>query len=94
MISKKDVQYIAHLARISLSENEQETLAKDLEGIVKYVGKLQELDTKAVEPTTHVLPINNVFREDVVRPSLTQEEALANAPAKEAGSFKVPQVIE
>ena len=59
-----------------------------------YITKLQKLDVDHISPTTHVLPINNVFRQDIVKPSLSQEEALSFAPAKHKGAFKVPQVIE
>jgi aspartyl-tRNA(Asn)/glutamyl-tRNA(Gln) amidotransferase subunit C len=93
-MTKDEVRYIASLARIHLEEKELEHLTKNLDDILGYIIKLQKLDVKNVQPTTHVLPINNVFRPDVVKPSLTQEEALSFAPAKHKGSFKVPQVIE
>ncbi|MBF0385568.1 MAG: Asp-tRNA(Asn)/Glu-tRNA(Gln) amidotransferase subunit GatC [Candidatus Omnitrophica bacterium] len=94
MISEKDVKYVASLSRIHLNEEEAKPLAKDLEKILNYVAKLQKLDVKQIAPTSHVLPLNNVFREDIVRPSLTQEETLNMTVDKMNGSFKVPKVIE
>jgi aspartyl-tRNA(Asn)/glutamyl-tRNA(Gln) amidotransferase subunit C len=94
MITKDDVKYIASLARIHLQEHELEQLTHNLEDILHYVAKLQKLDVTNVEPTTHVLALKNVYREDVVKPSLTQKEALSISVAQHNGSFKVPQVIE
>ena len=93
-MTNDEIRYIAGLARINLKENELEHLAQNLDSILHYVAKLQKLNVDQVQPTTHVLPINNVFRPDVVKPSLAQEEALSFAVAKHKGSFKVPQVIE
>ncbi len=94
MISKDDVRYIAHLSRINLQEHEVEQLAKDLEGILRYIEKLAKLDVTNVKPTSHVLPLQNVYREDTIRPSLSQKEATGIAISSHKGSFKVPQVIE
>jgi aspartyl-tRNA(Asn)/glutamyl-tRNA(Gln) amidotransferase subunit C len=94
MITKKDVQYIAGLARIHLTEAETEHFTKDLEAILGYIGKLLKLDVSKMEPTSHALPLKNVYRKDEIKPSLSQEEALRIAVAKQNGSFKVPQVIE
>jgi len=91
---KDEVRRIADLARIHLEEKELEHLTKNLDSILHYVTKLQKLDVAQTPPTSHVLPINNVFRQDSVKPSLAQEEALSFAPAKHKGAFKVPQVIE
>ena len=93
-MTKDEIRYIASLARINLKDNELEHLTKNLDDILHYITKLQKLDVSQVQPTTHVLPINNVFRPDAVKPSLSQEEALSTAIAKHKGSFKVPQVIE
>jgi len=93
-ITKQEVQHVAKLARLELSEQEQEKLTDQLSGILTYVEKLNELDTKGVEPTAHVLNINNVMRDDVIAESLSQERALANAPEKAAGHYKVPRIIE
>ncbi len=94
MITDKDVKYIASLARIHLSDEESALFTKNLEGILHYVGKLEKLDVSKVEPTSHVLPLKNVYREDVVKPSLPQQAALKIAVEKHNGAFKVPKVIE
>lgn len=94
MITKSDVQKIASLARIHLTDAELDQLTGNLGNILGYVEKLKELDVNNVEPTSHAMPIQNVYREDVVKPSLSQSEALSIAPQKEAGAFKVPQIIE
>ncbi|SFE88763.1 Asp-tRNA(Asn)/Glu-tRNA(Gln) amidotransferase subunit GatC [Alteribacillus iranensis] len=93
-ITQEQVKHVAHLARLSVSEEEAEKLAEELDGIIGFAEKLNELDTEGVEPTTHVLDIHNVLREDVQRPSLKQEEALKNAPDQEDGQVKVPSVLE
>ncbi len=93
-ITKKDVEYVAKLARLKLSEEEKERFTKQLDQILKYVGKLNKLDTEKVKPTSHVLPLKNVFREDKVGKSLEVEKALENAPEKARGFFKVPRIIE
>ncbi|MCK5082444.1 MAG: Asp-tRNA(Asn)/Glu-tRNA(Gln) amidotransferase subunit GatC [Candidatus Omnitrophica bacterium] len=94
MISEKDVQYVAGLARIHLKDEEAGRLTKDLEKILDYINKLDTLDVADVQPTSHVLPLKNVYREDKVRPSLTQQEALKISVEQHEGSFKVPKVIE
>lgn len=94
MISKDDVQYVAGLARIHLRDDEIDSLTADLEKILQYVDKLSALDTNDVEPTSHVLPLKNVHREDKVRPSFTQEEAMKFSVEQHEGSYKVPKVIE
>lgn len=94
MISKKDVIYIASLTRLHLEEHEIERLTKNLEDILLYVKKLEELDVSKVEPTSHVLSLENVFREDEVKDSLTQKRALSFAISQQDGAFKVPQIIE
>ena len=94
MISEDDVRYVAGLARIHLKDEEVGYLQKDLEKIIGYVEKLQTLDVTDVEPTSHALPMTNVFREDVVQPSLSRDEVLSMAVEHQDGSFKVPKVIE
>lgn len=94
MIKKEDVQYIAGLARINLTEDETGPLAKDLEGILSYIKQLESLDVSDIKPTSHVLSLENVYRPDDVKPSLTQDEALSIAIEKLNGAFKVPQIIE
>ena len=89
-----DVKYVAHLARLNLSETEQQKLGEQLRGILAYVEKLKEVDVSGVEPTAHAVPLTNVVRPDVVQPSLTNAEALRNAPAKANGLFIVPKIVE
>lgn len=93
-ISKKDVEHVAQLARLHLEEEEKELYTRQLNSILNYMEKLGELDTSDVEPTAHVLPIKNVFREDRVGQSMDIEEVLRNAPDREEGFFKVPKIIE
>jgi aspartyl-tRNA(Asn)/glutamyl-tRNA(Gln) amidotransferase subunit C len=93
-ISKKEVEHVAKLARLDLPETEKDRLTDQLSNILTYVEKLNELDTTGVEPTAHVLDIKNVMRDDVAASSLPQDRALANAPEKAAGHYKVPKIIE
>jgi aspartyl-tRNA(Asn)/glutamyl-tRNA(Gln) amidotransferase subunit C len=93
-ITKQEVEHVAKLARLEMSEQETDRLTNQLSNILTYVEKLNELDTKSIEPTAHVLDIRNVMRDDVAMPSLPQEKALANAPDKAAGHYKVPKIIE
>ncbi|MGA7161277.1 MAG: Asp-tRNA(Asn)/Glu-tRNA(Gln) amidotransferase subunit GatC [Bacteroidota bacterium] len=92
-VTIKDVEHIAGLARLEFTENEKEKLTHELNDILKYIDKLNELDTSNVEPLSHVIELNNVFREDVAKPSISPDEALKNAPAKKETFFKVPKVI-
>ncbi len=92
-LSREEVLHVAELARLSLRPEEVEVFTRQLNDILAYVEKLQELDTAGVKPLAHVVPVFNAFREDKVRPSLSTEEALANAPAREERSFLVPKVI-
>lgn len=93
-IQVKDVEYVAKLARLNLSDEERETFTGQLNAILQYADKLNELNTDDVEPTTHVLHLSNVMREDVVKESLPQEKVFLNAPEEEDGQFKVPAVLE
>jgi aspartyl-tRNA(Asn)/glutamyl-tRNA(Gln) amidotransferase subunit C len=93
-IDRQAVDHVARLARLALDESERERMMGELAQILEHAEKIQELDLDAIEPTSHSLPVRNVMRPDEVRPCLTQEEALANAPATEAGRFKVPRIIE
>lgn len=94
-IDKADVKHVAHLARISLDDNEVCGYCSQLASILSYINKLNELNTENVLPTSHAIPtLKNVFRKDVLRQSLDPEDALKNAPQREDGFFKVPQVIE
>jgi aspartyl-tRNA(Asn)/glutamyl-tRNA(Gln) amidotransferase subunit C len=92
-ITPEEVRYVAKLARLSLSEAEVAETTVQLDRILSYVEKLGELDTAGIEPTTHALAIRNAFREDEVRDSLPQGEALANGPAQNGEAFVVPRVI-
>ncbi len=91
---KMDIEKVARLARLELSEEEKETFGKQLDQVLAYMEQLNRLDTTGVEPTSHAIPIHNVFREDEVKPSSPQEEVLAVAPDEEEGHFKVPRIIE
>ena len=93
-ISKDDVKYIANLARLKLTEKETDYFTGQLSVIINYVDQLKKLDTSNIEPTTHAMPLQNVFREDIVKPSLKKEDVLLNAPEKEKDLFKVPRIIE
>jgi len=93
-ISVNEVEKVAGLARLSFTDEEKELFAKQLSGILDYIEKLNELDTSDVEPTSHVLPIKNVFREDVVKPSSAPDEILANAPDRSGDFYRVPKIIE
>src|SRR5438270_2747033 len=89
-----DIKYVAHLARLSLSAEEEQTIGAQLGNILGYIEKLKEVDVTGVEPTAHAFPLVNVTRPDEVRPSLDQEEALRNAPATANGLFIVPKIVE
>jgi len=91
---KMDIEKVARLARLELSEEEKVTFGSQLEQILAYMEQLNRLDTSGVEPTSHAIPVYNVFREDEVKPSSPQEEVLAIAPDDEEGHFKVPRIIE
>ncbi len=93
-MSDFDVKYVANLARISLSPDEEEKLGAQLNGILGYIEKLKELDVTNVEPTAHAVPLINVFRADEVRSSISNEDALRNAPAKANGLFMDPKIVE
>jgi aspartyl-tRNA(Asn)/glutamyl-tRNA(Gln) amidotransferase subunit C len=89
-----DVKYVAHLARLTLSPEEEQKIGAQLGTILGYIEKLGEVDVSEVEPTAHAFPLVNVTRPDETRPGLTNEEALLNAPAKANGLFIVPKIVE
>jgi aspartyl-tRNA(Asn)/glutamyl-tRNA(Gln) amidotransferase subunit C len=89
-----DVKYVAHLARVALTPEEEKKLAAQLGGILDYIEKLKELDVTNVEPTAHAVPLVNVTRADETRPSLPHDEALRNAPSQANGLFIVPKIVE
>ena len=89
-----DVRYVAHLARLSLSPDEEQKIGAQLGAILGYIEKLKEVDVTGVEPTAHAFPLVNVTRRDEVRPSMSNEDALRNAPAQANGLFIVPKIVE
>ncbi|MBI3826254.1 MAG: Asp-tRNA(Asn)/Glu-tRNA(Gln) amidotransferase subunit GatC [Candidatus Rokubacteria bacterium] len=94
MISRADVDHVARLARLTLSDAEAERMREQLAAILAYINKLRELDVEGVEPTSHAVPLVNVFREDEVQPSLPREAMIANAPEPAGELFRVPRIIE
>lgn len=92
-ISRSDVANLAKLARIEMTESELDHLSSELAVILNAVARVSEVAKGEIAPTSHPLPLVNIFREDEVVPSLTQEEALSGAPASEDGRFKVPQIL-
>ena len=93
-VTQKDLDTVASLSRLRISDEERPEVLAQLDKFLTYVDNLQQVDTTNVEPTTYALPMKNVFRADVVKPSLDRELALSNAPLKEDGYFKVPRVLE
>jgi aspartyl-tRNA(Asn)/glutamyl-tRNA(Gln) amidotransferase subunit C len=93
-LSLEQVEHVADLARLALTEEEKELFCEQLSSILEYAERLQELDTGAIPPTASVLPLENVMRDDEVRPSLPRGEAMQNAPAQSDGYFQVPVVLE
>lgn len=92
--SEIDVKYVAHLARIQLTPEEEEKLGAQLGSILEFMEKLKTLDVSLVEPTAHAVPSVNITRADEVRPSLSPAEAMRNAPAQASGLFVVPKIVE
>lgn len=93
-VSKDQVKHIANLARLKLTDEELEKYTTDLSNIVDFAESLEEIDVTGVEPTAHILKIQNVFRKDELKESFNREELLRNAPTKEAGCVSVPKVVE
>ena len=92
-LSEKDVQYVAKLARLEVTDQEVAKYTQQLANILEYVQQLNKLDTTNVEPLAHVLDLKNVTREDKPAPSLTQQEVLSNGPEVQSGHFKVPKIM-
>jgi aspartyl-tRNA(Asn)/glutamyl-tRNA(Gln) amidotransferase subunit C len=92
-ITIADVEYVAGLAQLSLSDTAKQKLAQELGGILSYIEKLNELDTEGIEPMMHAMPLTNVLREDRVEPSLPRELALKNAPNTDGEYFLVPKIL-
>lgn len=91
---KMDVAYVARLARLHLSEDEITTLQSQLDQIVGYVKKIDQLDLSGIEPTSHAWPVQNIFRKDDVMPGIDHESIMTNAPSQISGQFCVPRIIE
>lgn len=94
MASEIDVKYVAHLARIALTPDEEKKIGAQLGDVLGYIEKLRELDVSNVEPTAHAMSLVNVTRADEVRPSLPHDDALRNAPKQAGGLFIVPKIVE
>ena len=94
MIQRKDVEHVARLARLALTDAEIEKMREQLNGILAYIEKLNALQTEGVEPTSHAVPMVNVMRDDAPGPCLPRDEALANAPDRAGEFFRVPRIIE
>ena len=92
IISKEDVKHVAKLAELDFSDSEVEKITPQLDKILGHVANISKADTAAISPTSHTLEIKNVFREDTVRESLSEEDALLNAPEEMDGGFKVPKI--
>src|ERR1700689_3993951 len=92
--SQFDVGYVAHLARLQLSDAEKDKISAQLKDVLAYVAKLNELDVSKVEPTAHAMPLTNVFRKDEVRPSIDRDTVLKNAPEQARDLFIVPKIVE
>lgn len=93
-MSDFDVKYVAHLARLGLTPAEEQKFGEQLGQVLGYIEKLREVDVSQVEPTAHAVPLVNVTRPDATAPSLSNEDALRNAPAKANGLFVVPKIVE
>ena len=93
-ITRQEVEYVAHLARLELTPAEADEFTGQLGQILEYFEKLNELDTSGIEPTSHAIPMVNAFREDEVKPSSGQDATLKNAPDRHEGFFRVPKIIE
>ena len=93
-VTKKDVEHIAALAHLEFSDDEKETLTQHMNQILDYMQQLSKLNTENVEPLSHVIELHNVFRDDVVKPSLGTEKTLANAPQTDGQFFLVPKILD
>ena len=94
IISDETIEYVGILAKLELSDEEKEQAKKDMGSMLDYIDKLNELDTTGVEPMSHVFPVNNVFREDVVTNGDDRDDILANAPEEKDGAFVVPKTFD
>ena len=94
MVSHDDVKYVAKLARLKVEDADLDRYSRQLSSILNHIDKISELDLAEVEPTSHVLKLSNICREDVSRPGVSRESALANGPSVENGAFRVPAILE
>lgn len=94
IITDETIEYVGILAKLELSKEEKEQAKKDMANMLDYIDMLNELDTEGVEPMSHVFPVHNVFREDVITNENDRENILANAPEMKNGSFQVPRTVE
>ena len=92
-IDNKIIEYVGILAKLNLSEEEKKKAGEDMSRMLEYIDKLNELDTEGVEPMSHVFPVHNVFREDVVTGTDQRDQILSNAPQQKDGAFKVPKTV-
>jgi aspartyl-tRNA(Asn)/glutamyl-tRNA(Gln) amidotransferase subunit C len=93
-LSSQEVEYVAHLARLEITDKEKDKFTAQLNDILRYIDKLNELNTKGVEPMSHAIAVTNAFREDNIVDSIGTEKSLANAPDARGEFFRVPKVIE
>ncbi len=93
-ITTDEVKYVANLAKLYVDEAEAEKLTGEMESIINFADMLAEIDTESIAPTNHAMKVQNVFREDIVEKSYSQEDILKNAPSQEGGCYLVPKVVE
>lgn len=93
-ITEKDVEYVAKLSRLHITDEQKQKLTGDMAAIIGFADKLSELDAGNAEPQAHAIVVENVFREDEIKPSYKRDEILKNAPDKQAGCFAVPRIVE
>lgn len=93
-ITTDKIEHVANLARLNLTPQEKEKFTSEMDDIISYMDKLNELDTSNIKPKEHVIPIKNVFRQDKIYESFDREKILKNVPSQESGCFKVPKIVE
>ena len=92
-ITEQQIRHVAKLARLKITDDQVKTFTPQLNAILTYIAQLEQLDTSNVEPLAHCLPVSNVLRDDIVQPSLSNADALANAPAKDGKFFTIPKIL-
>lgn len=93
-LTVEEIEHVANLARLNLTSDEKEKMRNELAAIIEFADKLSEVDTKGIQPTAHILDMENVFRKDEVRPSFPREDIIANAPDSTDGCIRVPKIVE